>query len=138
MGMDDIFVARVMCADLTTVGPDALVEDTARLMLERGISSVVVVDDENRLEGILTSTDFVQIVAERQPKDRTPVESYMTTDVVTIGAQVPIREAADTMIEHGVHHLPVVDETAGVIGIVSTTDLTAYLSHVETPGPSSR
>ena len=136
--MDDIFVARVMCTELATVEPDALVEDTARLMLDRGIGSVIVVDGDNRLEGILTSTDFVRIVAEREPKDRTPVESYMTTDVVTVGAQTPIQEAADTMIEHGVHHLPVVDETAGVIGIVTTTDLTAYLSHVETPGPSSR
>ena len=133
--MDDIFVARVMCSDLTTVAPDALVEDTARLMLDRGIGSVVVVDGDDQLEGILTTTDFVRIVAEREPKDRTPVSAYMATDVVTVGAQVPIKDAADTMIEHGVHHLPVVDDTAGVIGIVTTTDLTAYLSHVQTPSP---
>lgn len=133
--MDDIYVARVMAADLATVAPDAMVEDTARLMLDRGIGSVIVVDADNHLEGILTTTDFVRIVAEREPKDRTPVSAYMTTDVVTVGAQVPIQEAAETMIEHGVHHLPVVDETAGVVGIVTTTDLTAYLSHVQTPGP---
>lgn len=133
--MDDMFVARVMCSDLTTVAPDSLVEDTARLMLDRGIGSVVVVDGDGRLEGILTTTDFVRIVAEREPKDRTPVSAYMTTDVVTVGAQVPIEDAADVMIENGVHHLPVVDDAAGVIGIVTTTDLTAYLSHVQTPSP---
>ena len=133
--MDDIYVARVMASDLATVAPDAMVEDTARLMLERGIGSVIVVDEDNHLEGILTTTDFVRIVAEREPKDRTPVSAYMTTDVVTVGAQVPIQEAADVMIDNGVHHLPVVDETAGVVGIVTTTDLTAYLSHVQTPSP---
>lgn len=134
--MDDIFVARLMCSDLATVRPDALVEDAARVMLERDIGSVIVVDDDNRLEGILTTTDFVSIVAERKPKDRTPVSAYMTTDVVTASAQDLIREAADTMLEHGIHHLPVVNETEGVIGILTTTDLTAYLSHVQTPSPS--
>lgn len=134
--MDDIFVARVMASDLTTVDPDTLVEDAAELMLEEGIGSVIVVDSDNHLEGILTTTDFVRIVAERKPKDRTPVSAYMTTDVVTAGAQDSIRDAADTMLEHGFHHLPVVDDTEGVIGIVTTTDLAGYLSHVQTPSPA--
>lgn len=133
--MDDMFVARLMATDLATVGPDTLVEDAARVMLDRNIGSVLVVDADNRLEGILTTTDFVRIVAEREPKDRTPVSTYMATDVVTTTAQESIHDAADAMLEHGVHHLPVVNETAGVIGIVTTTDLTAYLSHFETSSP---
>ncbi|PSP80490.1 histidine kinase [Halobacteriales archaeon QS_1_68_20] len=134
--MDDIFVARLMTPDPYTVDPDTLVEDAAEAMLERGIGSVLVADEDNRLEGILTNTDFVQIVAERKPKDQTAVSAYMTTDVVTAGAQDPITEAADAMIERGFHHLPVVDEEEGVIGIVSTTDLTAYLSEVQSPSPA--
>ncbi|MFC6726036.1 CBS domain-containing protein [Halobium palmae] len=134
--MDDIFVARLMSSDLQTVSPDTLVEDAATTMLEESIGSVVVVDDAGRLEGILTTTDFVRIVSERKPKDETPVSEYMTTDVMTTTAQVPIREVADAMVEHGFHHMPVVDEDDGtVIGIVSTTDLTAYLSSVRTPSP---
>lgn len=133
--MDDIFVARLMSSDLRTVSPDTLVEDAAGLMLECDIGSVVVVDDRNELQGILTSTDFVRIVAERKPKDRTPVSEYMTTDVVTAGAQDPIQDAADRMLEQGCHHLPVVDETEGVIGMLSTTDITAYVSEVEPPTP---
>lgn len=134
--MDDIFVARLMSTDVHTVTPETLVEDAAGTMLEEQIGSVVVVDDENRLEGILTSTDFVRIVAERKPKDETPVSTYMTADVVTTTAQVPIRDVADLMTENGFHHVPVVDETEGVIGMVSTSDLTTYLSHVEAPSPA--
>jgi CBS domain-containing protein len=78
----------------------------------------------------------VRIVAERQPKDRTPVSEYMTADVVTTTAQVPIREVADTMMNHGFHHVPVVDEDEGVIGMITTTDLAAYLSTAEAPSPS--
>jgi CBS domain-containing protein len=129
-GMDDIFVARLMSTDLHTVSPDTLVEEAAGVMREHDIGSVIVVDEAGRIEGILTSTDFVSIVAERQPKDRTPVSEYMSTNITTASAQDPVQEAADTMLEKGVHHLPVVDETEGVIGIVTTTDLTAYVSEL--------
>jgi CBS domain-containing protein len=134
--MDDIFVARLMSDDVRTVGPDTLVEDAAHLMLEHDIGSVVVVDDDNALQGILTSTDFVEIVREQKPKDQTPVSAYMSTDVVTTTAQEPIQAAADRMLREGFHHLPVVDETEGVIGMLSTTDLTAYVSRVQSPSPA--
>ena len=132
--MDDIFVARLMTTDLQTVGPDTLVEDAAERMQTHGIGSLVVVDGQ--LMGILTTTDFVDIVARSKPKAETTVERYMTTDVVTTHAQASIREAADAMMEHGFHHLPVVDEEGGVIGMVTTTDLAAYLSTVQTPSPA--
>lgn len=130
--MEDIFVARLMSSDLQTVTPDTLVEEAAGVMIDNGIGCVLVVDPDSGLEGILTSTDFVKIVAERQPKDQTPVAEYMSTDVVTTTAQTPIEEAADVMLDAGVHHLPVVDETEGVIGIITTTDLTEYVAHLRT------
>lgn len=134
--MDDIFVARLMSTDLRTASPDTLVEDAAETMLEHEIGSLVVVDDDGHLEGILTRTDFVGIVSESHPKAQTTVSRYMTTDVVTTTAQTPIREVADAMIEHGFHHMPVVDEEEVVIGMISTTDLTGYISSVRTPSPS--
>jgi CBS domain-containing protein len=129
--MDDIFVARIMSTDLLTVTPDTLVEDTAEKMLAAGVGSVLVVDADNDLRGILTSTDFVRIVANQEPKDETPVSAYMSTDLATTTAQATVTEAADTMFEHGIHHLPVVDDTEGAIGIVTTTDLAAYVAGIE-------
>ncbi|WP_458189043.1 CBS domain-containing protein [Haladaptatus sp. NG-WS-4] len=134
--MDDIFVGRVMTSDPHTVSPETLVEDAAQLMLDHEIGSLLVVDDENELQGILTTTDFVSIVSKSQPKAETSVDTYMTTDVVTTSVQASIRDVADAMVELGFHHMPVLDDTEGVVGIVSTTDLTAYLSHVQTPSPS--
>lgn len=135
--MEDIFVARVMSTDLQTVTPETLVEDAGQVMLEREIGSVIVVGEDNQLEGILTTTDFVNIVAESYPKAETSVSRYMSTDVVTASAQDTIRDAADLMIEHGFHHLPVVDEDEGVIGMITTTDLASYLSRVKSPSPES-
>ncbi|MFB6250552.1 MAG: CBS domain-containing protein [Halobellus sp.] len=128
--MDDIFVARVMSSPVQTVTPDTLVEDAAEKLLEEEIGSVVVVDD-GHLVGILTNTDFVQIVAERQPKDRTPVSEHMSDTAVTTTAQIPIAQVAESMIEHGIHHVPVVDEEGAVIGMVTTTDLASYVSDLQ-------
>ena len=131
--MQDIFAARLMTTDLHTVTPETLVEDAANEMLENEIGSVVVVDESNQPVGILTTTDFVRIVAERKPKDETPVSAYMSENVLTGSAQDSIREVADRLVTYGIHHLPIVDETEGLIGMVTTTDLAAYLSHVDPP-----
>jgi len=128
--MDDIFVARVMSSPVHTVTPETLVEEAAQKMLDAEIGSVAVVDD-GQLVGILTNTDFVKIVAERKPKDRTPVSTYMSDTTVTTTAQVPIAQVAESMIEHGIHHVPVVDDEGAVIGIVTTTDLAAYVSQFQ-------
>jgi len=134
--MDDIFVGRLMSEDVITVMPDTLVEDAATLLLEENIGSLVVVDDEGYLEGMLTSTDFVRIVKESEPKAETTVKRYMTEEVITTSAQASIREAADRIITYDIHHLPVVDDEEGVIGMLSTTDLTAYISEVQKPSPT--
>ena len=133
--MDDLFVGRLMSTDLHTVAPETLVADAAELMLDNDVGSVLVVEDDE-LRGILTRTDFVDIVAKSRPKAATPVSDYMTTDVVTTSAQDPIRDVADAMTEHGFHHMPVVSDEDGLIGMITSTDLAAYLSHVQTPSPA--
>lgn len=131
--MEDVFVARLMSADLETVTPDTLVEDAAAILLDEQIGSVLVVDENGHLEGILTSTDFVRIVAKSQPKAETTVETYMTTDVITATAQDTVRDVADTMLERSIHHVPVVDDAGGLIGIITSTDMAGYLSHRHSP-----
>lgn len=134
--MDDIFVARLMSTDLKTVTPDTLVEQAAKLMIDSDVGSVLVVEDDNQLAGILTRTDFVHIVAGQEPKDQTPVSAYMSDTPVTISAQATVAEAADLMVESGVHHLPVVDDDAGLIGIVTTTDLAAHIAGLDRSVPA--
>ena len=134
--MEDVFVGRLMSSTVHTVGPHDSVQDAARAMLDNDIGSVVVVDADGGVDGILTSTDFVRIVAEGHPSAETTVSAHMSADVVTTTVNTDVRDVADTMIEHGFHHVPVVDDDEGVIGMVTTTDLTAYLSRVQTPSPA--
>ena len=126
--MDDILVGSLMTSPVTTVAADTPAKAAATQMLEEGISSVVVVDSQNHLEGILTSTDFVAIAAAEESAAAFSVADHMTADVVTTTAQESIQGVADLLIEHGIHHIPVVDDTEGVVGMVTTTDLTASLA----------
>jgi CBS domain-containing protein len=57
-----LVVKEVMTTEVETIHPDALLEDAARLMLERKIGCLVVVESE-RLVGILTESDFVEAFA---------------------------------------------------------------------------
>lgn len=133
-GIEDVFVARLMTTDLHTVTPDTLVEDAAAVLLDNDISSALVVED-GRLVGILTTTDFVEIVAKSQPKAETTVERYMTSDPITAGAQDAVSAVAATMIDHGFHHVPVVDDEGTPIGIITTSDFAAYVSGTEPVSP---
>ncbi|MFB6126853.1 MAG: CBS domain-containing protein [Halolamina sp.] len=121
-----------MSDELVTVDPDTLVEDAADALRSNGVGSVLVVDDGGFV-GILTTTDFVEIVAESRPKARTTVERYMSTDLVAVDPATPLAEAADPMVDRGLHHLPVVDDDEGLLGIVSTSDLASYLSRTDAP-----
>lgn len=134
--MDDIFVGQLMSSGCISASPDTSVQEAARTLLDRNIGSLVIVDDDNHIQGIVTSTDFVRIVRDNEPGDESTVGDHMTEQVVTVTAQDPIQSAADKLITYDIHHLPVVDDEEGVIGMLSTTDLTAYISAVRKPSPA--
>ncbi|MCT9098289.1 CBS domain-containing protein [Haloarchaeobius sp. HME9146] len=131
--MSDVFVGSLMSSPVHTVDAETSIREAGQLLLDNGIGSAIVVDDDGKLEGILTSTDFVRVVAHGDEESAQTVGSSMTTDVITTTVNESIRTAADVMLEHGFHHLPVVDDENAVIGVVTTTDLTAYLSTTEGP-----
>ena len=122
-----------MSSPVVSVTPDTPVQEAATRLLDRDISSVVVTDADGELVGILTTTDFVRMIAEETTAAETTVADYMTTSVVTVTANDSVDDVAETMVQRGFHHLPVVDDDSGVIGMVTTTDVTAYVSHIESP-----
>jgi len=124
--MDAPAVEAIMSTDLVTIGPDATAADAAALMLETGVNSVLVVDGK-RLTGLITATDFVSLVHENDPEDETPVDAFMTHDVVTVGPDDTVEELAEPTA-HGYTHLPVTAADGELIGMVSSTDLTEFLS----------
>jgi CBS domain-containing protein len=125
--MDELSVERLMSTDLLTIGPDASAAEAAQRMLDTGTNSILVVDADGRLSGLITATDFVSLVRRNDPEDETSVAAFMTRDVVTVGPDDTVEELAEPTA-HGYTHLPVTTDDGTVVGMVSTTDLTAYVS----------
>lgn len=125
--MEDVAIESVMSTALVTVDEDATVARAASRMLEAGVGSVLVVDDAGRLKGLLTATDFVRLVRENDPEDETPVQGAMTTDVATVAPADTVADL-DRIADRGYTHYPVTTDDGTVVGMVSTTDLTAYVA----------
>ncbi|MDZ7731231.1 MAG: CBS domain-containing protein [Natrialbaceae archaeon] len=126
--MEDVFVARLMSTDVRDISEEATVAEAGNEMVGAGIGSLLILDGDGALTGILTSTDFVRMAAEGVVTDETTVSRYMSGDVITVGANTSVKEVAALMTTYGVHHIPVVDDSDGPIGMVTSTDLTGYVS----------
>jgi len=136
--MEDVFVASLMSAPVHSVRGDASLQEAGQTLIDHDVGSVVVVEDEDRLVGILTATDFVRVVADGEGwGPATAVSAVMSRDVITTTGNEPIAAAADLMVESGHYHVPVVDDET-VIGVIAAADLTAYLSTVQPPNPPWR
>ncbi|HEX9904908.1 MAG TPA: CBS domain-containing protein [Propylenella sp.] len=134
----------VMTADVTTVAPGASIAEAARLMLDRRISGLPVVDrSSGQLVGLLTEGDLMrraELVTERRPwwfaltsspEERAQafvkahglkVEDVMTKEVVTIDEHEPLERIAMLFEERGIKRAPVVRD-GRLIGIVSRANL---------------
>jgi CBS domain-containing protein len=129
MESDGAPVAQLMTTGVFTVTPETPITAAAGTLLEENIGSLVVVDGDDQPVGMLTNTDLIGIVSAGALDAEATVEGYMSNRIVTIGRRDSIREAAAKMITNGIHHLPVTDDEGGIVGILSTMDLTAHLSY---------
>jgi CBS domain-containing protein len=134
--MDDPTVNDLMTSPVLTVSPDTTLAEVADGMADLGINSVVAIDDACYPTGILTSTDFVRAARDGRTPADTTVREYMATDVLTIGPDDGVTAVADRMIENDLNHLPVVD-SGSVVGILTSTDLAAYLADRRVAAPET-
>lgn len=110
---------------LVSLPSTATVLDAARLMNERGVGAVLVVDD-GALVGIFTERDILRrIVVPRLDAAATTVREVMTADVVTCDADTTLEECASVMTSRRIRHLPVADKS-GPCGMISIGDLLAH------------
>jgi CBS domain-containing protein len=136
--------ADLMTSTVITITPGHSVRHAARLMLEHGISGLPVVDDMGTVVGMLTEGDLLRRVepAEADKVDAmwyrlaTPegvardfvkrhswrVGDVMTSPVVFVTGQTPLRHVAELLETHGIRRLPVV-ERGQLIGIIGRSDL---------------
>jgi arabinose-5-phosphate isomerase len=90
----------------------------------RRTGAVMLVDDDGRLSGLFTDSDFARLWEQRRDFqfDR-PIREVMTTHPITIPATALLREAVDVLSEEKVSELPVVDDEGKPVGLIDITDV---------------
>ncbi len=123
-------VADLATGEVVTARGAWSLKRVARTMHEHGIGSVVVVDADGSLCGILTERDLLRAVATEDDLDEARVDAFMSTEVVVAAPDWEVYEAAAAMTEHHIRHLVVQDDTA-VVGVLSVRDVLLAGQRVE-------
>ncbi|WP_119167292.1 CBS domain-containing protein [Algihabitans albus] len=109
---------------LSMLSPDATVTEAVRLMRDRHIGAVLILEGQ-KLRGIFTERDVLtRVVAQERDPATTPVSDVMTPDPDTVAPDDTAIDALDRMSTQGYRHLPVV-ASERVVAIVSIRDLYA-------------
>lgn len=110
--------------EAAAVSLQASVADAVRTMLERHVGAVAVVDDQRRVAGIFTERDILSKFAlSRRDPETTPARELMTTPVELATSETGPGEALVTMVERHFRHLPVVDNSGKLLGMLSIRNL---------------
>lgn len=135
----------VMVSPVITVGKSATVRDVAKILIEKRISAVPVVDGAGKIVGIVTESDLMHrteagterpyswwvhflagdetIAADYVKSHAAKVEDVMTAEVVTTSPETPLHEIATLLEEHRIKRVPIVNKTGNLVGIVSRANL---------------
>lgn len=113
-------VLELCDAEVAAVSVEASVADAIRLMLEQHVGAVGVIDSERRVAGIFTERDVLRklSLSGRAP-EKVPVRELMTTPVELATLATGPGEALATMVERHFRHLPVVDDSGKLLGMLS-------------------
>jgi CBS domain-containing protein len=123
----DLFSVRagdLIDRPLVTCDPGDSVAEAARRMRDQQVSSLVV---RARPPGLVTASDLRDRVLAAGRGGETPVEAVMTTPLRTMPAEATLGEVLLSMVDHGIHHLPLVRE-GRLVGMVTDTDLLRHES----------
>jgi acyl dehydratase/predicted transcriptional regulator len=124
-----VSIREVMNETVATVDAAASVRTVATRLYEADIGSLIVRRGSDPV-GIITESDLVALLARECDPDAVTAADCMSAPMITVGAEDSIELAVELFEAHNVKKLPVEIES-GIVGIVTTTDLSYYLPHLE-------
>lgn len=135
-------VGRVMSRNVVTVKRDADFHEAARLLAENRISGMPVVDNDQRVVGVISDADILTLAGMKEghtfrdvlhrllgepiaprPTDRSRVGDVMSSPPITCKADSDIADVARILDGRKIKRLPVVDDDGKLVGIVSRADI---------------
>lgn len=122
-----IHAAQIMTHPVTVLHQDSAVAEAWRLLQRRGIHQAPVLDDTQRLIGMVNERDLLTVIdidGDRVLENlQRRVSDVMATPVVAAAPVTDIRRIAAAMLEGGLSAVPIVNESQCIVGIVSRTDV---------------
>jgi len=113
--------ADIMTTTVITVKKDMLLTDTIALLLRWHISAMPVVDLENKMVGIVSEIDLVNLTFDGNAADTT-IEEVMVTDIVSFSPNTELADLVQTFSKKHLRRVPIIDK-GKVVGIVSRRDI---------------
>ena len=125
-GRISAILAHKKGSSVWSIGPNATVIDAIRLMDEKNVGALPVVDN-GKLVGIVSERDYTRkiIVKGRSSKD-TPVSDILTKELLTASPSNSVTDCMQIMTEKRVRHLPILEGTK-LVGILSIGDVVNWL-----------
>ena len=110
--------------EVLTITPETLISDACRILTEKKIGSLIALDPQEKLAGILSERDIVNGIAETgQPVLNSPAKDFMTHNVTVSHPDDSLATLMSVMSAKRIRHLPVVDDNDHLIGVISIGDI---------------
>lgn len=138
----EVELRQIMCRDLVCVRPNLEIERVIRLMVDRHLGCLPVVDEHRRPIGMITKFDIVEHVnaylraaakGEPLPIDLAArnADEVMMPMALTLDERSTVGDAASMMTCEDMHHVLVVSASGTLVGVVSTKDIVTWLARSE-------
>ncbi|NOJ29843.1 MAG: hypothetical protein DA328_06720 [Nitrososphaeraceae archaeon] len=125
-----VYVYEIMSKNLVKVKHNVSTSEISYIMVKKRISSVTVIDDNEKIIGIVTEKDLVREVCAKNVLATTlTAAKVMSSPLITVSRNSTIIDAAKLMVKKRIRHLAI-QENNDIIGIVSTYDLINVLRNV--------
>ena len=121
-------ISSIMEEDVIALHEGDSINEVIQMMLKGNVSGFPIVNDENKVIGIVSERDFISLVANIITGKK--VADFMSHDVVSVRPDTRVEDAARVMILNDFRRLPIVHEGV-MIGVVTTSDIVNYLGSGE-------
>lgn len=116
-------VKECMCNNVVSLSPENTAFDAAKLMNEKHVGCIPVVDNNQNVVGLITDRDLtLRCMACNKDANLTPISEIMTTKIHSIASDANITEASNIMCNCQVKRVPVIDNNT-LVGIITLGDL---------------
>ncbi|MCS6928256.1 MAG: CBS domain-containing protein [Saprospiraceae bacterium] len=125
-------IDTIMSTQLITLTPDDTLGKARELLMTKRIHHLPVVEGK-KLVGMITSWDLFKLGKSAEEYQGLKVREVMTTKLATLEPYQHIGAAAEVLMEHLFHAIPIVNESGELVGIVTSYDILRYSYNKEYP-----